>query len=150
MISCILHEEIQRLPDVEGKGKAIVTEEQAVHSLIDLSKKKKKVVHESSSITDSERTKSGTEATAPKVDKEQGEVASTTVTLGVGISVHTENQAGSDPGQGHEALAGSNLEPMQEDSGLGKERVALAGPNPKHMDEDFYATAYPKVHENLK
>ncbi|GJR36157.1 hypothetical protein Tco_1211841 [Tanacetum coccineum] len=72
------------------------------------------------------------------------------VTSGVGISVRTENQAGSDPGQGHEALAGSNLEPMQEDSGPGKEHVALAGPNPKHMDEDFYATAYPKVHENLK
>ncbi|GJV12926.1 hypothetical protein Tco_1354467 [Tanacetum coccineum] len=52
--------------------------------------------------------------------------------------------AGSDPGQGHEALAGSNLEPMQEDSDPGKEHVALAGPNPKHMDEDFYATAYPK------
>ncbi|GKD25210.1 hypothetical protein Tco_1231424, partial [Tanacetum coccineum] len=33
-------EEIQRLPGVEGKGKAIVTEEQAAHSLIDLSKKK--------------------------------------------------------------------------------------------------------------
>ncbi|GJS66250.1 hypothetical protein Tco_0680814 [Tanacetum coccineum] len=109
-----------------------------------------KVVHESSSTTDSERTESGTEATAPKVDKEQGEVASTTVTSGVGISVRTENQAGSDPGQGHEALAGSNLEPMQEDSGPGKEHVALAGPNPEHMDEDFYATAYPKVHENLK
>ncbi|GJZ95659.1 hypothetical protein Tco_0667993 [Tanacetum coccineum] len=122
-------EEIQRLPDVKGKGKAIVTEEQAAHSLIDLSKKKsttdqfilqrrdqaphdsttgpssqpqydtsEKVVHESSSTTNSERTKSGTEATAPKVEKEQGKVASTTVTSGVGISVHTENQVGSDPG----------------------------------------------------
>ncbi|GKA14340.1 hypothetical protein Tco_0693986, partial [Tanacetum coccineum] len=39
---------------------------------------------------------------------------------------------------------------MQEDSGPGKEHVALAGPNPEHIDEDFYATAYPKVHENLK
>ncbi|GKD62747.1 hypothetical protein Tco_1300256, partial [Tanacetum coccineum] len=57
-----------------------------------------KVVHESSSTTDSERTESETEATAPKVDKEQGEVASTTVTSGVGIYVHTENQVGSDPG----------------------------------------------------
>ncbi|GKE68602.1 hypothetical protein Tco_1526674 [Tanacetum coccineum] len=52
--------------------------------------------------------------------------------------------------QGHEALAGSNFEPMQEDSGPGKEHVALAGPNPEHMDEDFSVTAYPKVHENLK
>ncbi|GKE28923.1 hypothetical protein Tco_1444307, partial [Tanacetum coccineum] len=74
----------------------------------------------------------------------------TTVTSRVGISVHTENQDRSDPGQGHEALAGSNLEPMQEDSGPGKEHVTLAGPNPEHTDEDFYATSYPKVHENLK
>ncbi|GJX77906.1 hypothetical protein Tco_0324717 [Tanacetum coccineum] len=141
-------EEIQRLLDVEGKGKDIITEEQAAHSLIDLSKKK--MVHESSSTTDSERTENGTEATAPKVDKEQGEVASIIVTSGVGIFVRTENQAGSDPGQGHEALARLNLEPMQEDSGPRKEHVALAGPNPEHIDEDFYATAYPKVHENLK
>ncbi|GJT22549.1 putative reverse transcriptase domain-containing protein [Tanacetum coccineum] len=110
-------------------GVAIHEQEQAAHSLIDLSKKKsttdqfilqrrdqaphdsitgpssqpqddtsEKVVHESSSTTDSERTESGTEATAPKVDKEQGEVTSTTVTSGVGISIRTENQAGSDPG----------------------------------------------------
>ncbi|GKA83358.1 hypothetical protein Tco_0804953, partial [Tanacetum coccineum] len=54
-------------------------------------------VHESSSTTDSERTESETEATAPKVDKEQGEVASNIVPSGVGISVRTENQAGLDP-----------------------------------------------------
>ncbi|GKF03440.1 hypothetical protein Tco_0030363 [Tanacetum coccineum] len=89
------------VPEVVGKGKAIVTEEQVAHSLIDLSKKKsttdqfilvrrdhsqheddtsKKVVHESSSTTDSERTESGTEAAVPKGDKKQGEVASSTMT----------------------------------------------------------------------
>ncbi|GKE56403.1 hypothetical protein Tco_1495588, partial [Tanacetum coccineum] len=52
-----------------------------------------KVVHESSSTTDSERTESGTEAAAPKGDKEQGEVASSIVTSGVGIYVRTEDQA---------------------------------------------------------
>ncbi|GJY26019.1 hypothetical protein Tco_0400745 [Tanacetum coccineum] len=112
-----------------------------------------KVVHESSSTTDSERTESGTEVDAPKGDKEQGEVASSTVTSGVGISVRTEDQAGSDPGKAHEALAGPDPEPMQEDqtgSDSGKVHVSLAGPNPEHMDEEFLATAYPKVHENLK
>ncbi|GJS66254.1 hypothetical protein Tco_0680818 [Tanacetum coccineum] len=172
------------LPEVVGKGKAIVTEEQVAHSLIDLSKKKRttdqfilvrrdqaphdsttgpssqpeddtseKVVQESSSTTDSERTESETEAAAPKGDKEQGEVASSTVTSGVGISVRTEDQAGSDPGKAHEALAGPDPEPMQEDqtgSDSGKVHVSLAGPNPEHMDEEFLATAYPKVHENLK
>ncbi|GJY76020.1 hypothetical protein Tco_0481136 [Tanacetum coccineum] len=88
-----------------------------------------KVVHESSSTTDSE----GTER--------------------VSIPVCTQDQAGSDPGKAHEALAGPDPEPMQEDqtgSDSGKVHVSLAGPNPEHMDEEFLATAYPKVHENLK
>ncbi|GJS73314.1 hypothetical protein Tco_0706155 [Tanacetum coccineum] len=149
-----------KLPEVVGKGKAIVTEEQVAHSLIDLSKKKRttdqfilfrsdqaphdsttgpssqpeddtseKVIHESSSTSDSERTESETEAAAPKGDKEQGEVDSSTVTSGVSIPVSTQGQAGSDPEKAHEALA---------------------GPNPEHMDDEFLATAYPKVHENLK
>nr|GEU91789.1 hypothetical protein [Tanacetum cinerariifolium] len=40
-----------------------------------------------------------------------------------------EDQAGSNPRQGH---------------------VALAGPNPEPMHEDFIAKVYPKVHESLK
>ncbi|GJQ99346.1 hypothetical protein Tco_0522331 [Tanacetum coccineum] len=41
---------------------------------------------------------------------------------------------------------------MNEDqtgSDSGKLHVSLAGPNPEHMDDEFLATAYPKVHENL-
>ncbi|GKB27103.1 hypothetical protein Tco_0866504 [Tanacetum coccineum] len=33
---------------------------------------------------------------------------------------------------------------------LGQSHVALAGPNPEPMHEDFVATVYPKVHESLK
>ncbi|GKF79934.1 hypothetical protein Tco_0235502, partial [Tanacetum coccineum] len=72
----------------------------------------------------------------------QGEVDSSRVTSGVSIPVST-----------HEALAGPDPEPMQEDqtgSNSGKAHVSLAGPNPEHMDDEFLATAYPKVHENLK
>ncbi|GKB59723.1 retrovirus-related pol polyprotein from transposon TNT 1-94 [Tanacetum coccineum] len=100
-------------PKVVGKGKAVVTEEQVAHSLIDLSKKKtttnpfilvrrdqaphdltigpssqpeddtsEKVIHESSSTSNSERTESETEAAAPKGDKELGEVDSSTVSSG--------------------------------------------------------------------
>ncbi|GJR91484.1 hypothetical protein Tco_0215495 [Tanacetum coccineum] len=166
-----------KLHEVVGKGKAVVTEEQVAHSLIDLSKKKRttnqfilarrdqtppdsttspssqpdddtseKVVHESSSTSDSERTESETEAAAPKGDQDQGEVDSSTVTSGVSIPV-------SDPEKAHEALAGPDPEPMKEDqtgSDSGKLHVSLAGPNPEHMDDEFLATAYPKVHENLK
>ncbi|GJR65864.1 hypothetical protein Tco_0011929 [Tanacetum coccineum] len=159
------------------RRKAIVTEEQVAHSLIDLSKKKRttdqfilvrrdqtphdsttgpssqpeddtseKVIHESSSTSDSERTESETETAAPKGDKDQGEVDSSTVTSGASIPVSVPEKA-------HEALAGPDPEPMQEDqtgSNSGKLHVSLAGPNPEHMDDEFLATAYPKVHENLK
>ncbi|GKA25304.1 hypothetical protein Tco_0711413, partial [Tanacetum coccineum] len=166
-----------KLHEVVGKGKAVVTEEQLAHSLIDLSKKKRttdqfilvrrdqtphdsttgpssqpeddtseKVIHESSSTSDSERTESETEVAAPKGDKDQDEVDTSTVTSGVSIPV-------SDPEKAHEALAGPDPEPMKEDqtgSDSGKLHVSLAGPNPEHMDDEFLATAYPKVHENLK
>ncbi|GJR86644.1 hypothetical protein Tco_0210655 [Tanacetum coccineum] len=144
-------ETTSKLHEVVGKGKAVVTEEQVAHSLIDLSKKKRTtdqfiLIHESSSTSDSERTESETETAAPKGDKDQGEVDSSTVTSGVSIPV-------SDPEKAHEALAGPDPEPMKEDqtgSDSGKLHVSLAGPNPKHMDDEFLATAYPKVHENLK
>ncbi|GKA39920.1 hypothetical protein Tco_0732513 [Tanacetum coccineum] len=166
-----------KLHEVVGKGKAVVSEEQVAHSLIDMSKKKRstdqfilarrdqtppdsttgpssqpdddtsdKEIHESSSTSDSERTESETETAAPKDDKDQGEVDSSTVTSGVSIPV-------SDPEKAHEAQAGPDPEPMQEDqtgSDSGKLHVSLAGPNPEHMDDEFLATAYPKVHENLK
>ncbi|GJR86328.1 hypothetical protein Tco_0210339 [Tanacetum coccineum] len=166
-----------KLPEVVGKGKAIVTEEQVAHSLIDLSKKKRttdqfilvrrdqtphdsttgpssqpeddtseKVIHESSSTSDSERTESETEAAAPKGDKDQGKVDSSTVTAGASIPV-------SIPEKAHEALVGPDPKPMQEDqtrSNSGKLHVSLTGPNLEHMDDEFLATAYPKVYENLK
>ncbi|GJU58069.1 hypothetical protein Tco_1235835 [Tanacetum coccineum] len=117
-----------KLHEVVGKGKAVVSEEQVAHSLID------------------QRTESETETAAPKGDKDQGEIDSSTVTSGVSIPV-------SDPEKAHEALAGPDPEPMNEDqtgSDSGKLHVSLAGPNPEHMDDEFLATAYPKVHENLK
>ncbi|GJW01171.1 hypothetical protein Tco_1556422 [Tanacetum coccineum] len=170
-------ETTSKLHEVVGKGKAVVSEEQVAHSLIDMSKKKRttdqfilvrrdqtppdsttgpssqpeddtseKVIHESSSTSDSERTESETETAAPKGDKDQGEVDSSTVTSGVSIPVSVPEKA-------HEALAGPDPEPMKEDqtgSDSGKLHVSLAGPNPEHMDDEFLATAYPKVHENLK
>ncbi|GJU11250.1 retrovirus-related pol polyprotein from transposon TNT 1-94 [Tanacetum coccineum] len=105
-----------------------------------------KVVHESSSTSDSERTESDTESGTPKGDKVQGEIVSSTVTSGVSIPVSVPEKA-------HVAQAGPHPEPMQEDqtgSDSGKLHVSLAGPNPEHMDDEFIATAYPKVHENLK
>ncbi|GKB82268.1 hypothetical protein Tco_0949163 [Tanacetum coccineum] len=53
----------------------------------------KKVIHESSSTSDSERTESETEAAAPKGDKDQGEVDSSIVTSGVSIPVSDPEKA---------------------------------------------------------
>ncbi|GJY88104.1 hypothetical protein Tco_0502732 [Tanacetum coccineum] len=50
-------------------------------------------------------------------------------------------------------LQDQDPEPMKEDqtgSDSGNLHVSLAGPNSEHMDDEFLATAYPKVHENLK
>ncbi|GJV02148.1 hypothetical protein Tco_1335717 [Tanacetum coccineum] len=141
-----------KLHEVVGKGKAVVSEEQVAHSLIDMSKKKRstdqfilarrdqtppdsttgpssqpnddtsdKEIHESSSASDSERTESDTESAAPKGDKDQDEVDTSTVTSGVSIP-------GSDPVKAHEALAGPDPEPMQEDqtgSDSGKHYLCL-------------------------
>ncbi|GJZ07267.1 hypothetical protein Tco_0541060, partial [Tanacetum coccineum] len=150
-----------KLHEVVGKGKAVVTEEQVAHSLIDLSKKKRttdqfilvrrdqtppvrlklgpssqpdddtseKVIHESSSTSDSERTESETEAAAPKGDKDQGEVDSSTVTSGVSIPV-------SDPVKAHEALAGPDLAMKKYQSWdltLENYMWSLAGTNPEHF-----------------
>ncbi|GJT37462.1 hypothetical protein Tco_0937327 [Tanacetum coccineum] len=148
-----------KLHEVVGKGKAVVTD-QFILARRDQSPPdsttgpssrpdddtSEKVIHESSSTSDSERTESDTESGTPKGDKVQSEIVTSTVTSGVSIPV-------SDPEKAHEALAGPNPEPMQEDqtgSDSGKLHVSLAGPNPEHMDDEFLATAYPKVHENLK
>ncbi|GJQ95785.1 hypothetical protein Tco_0006924 [Tanacetum coccineum] len=94
-----------------------------------------KVIHESSSTSDSERTESETETAAPKGDKDQGEVDSSTVTSGVSIPV-------SDPEKAHEALAGPDPEPMKEDqtgSDSGKLHKVISAfyVSMKNLDDTF-------------
>ncbi|GKA08306.1 hypothetical protein Tco_0687637 [Tanacetum coccineum] len=136
-----------KLQEVVGKGKAVVTEEQVLIPVTLSSEEKNYRSCLSSSTSDSERTESDTESGTPKGDKVQGEIVSSTVTSGVSIPVSVPEKA-------HVAQAGPHPEPMQEDqtgSDTGKLTCGLlAGPNPKHMDDEFLATAYPKVHENLK
>nr|GEX08027.1 hypothetical protein [Tanacetum cinerariifolium] len=58
--------------------------------------------------SDSKRTKRRKEAEVQRVDKEEGKEALTTTTLEDKIGDSVEDQAGSDPGKDHEALAGSD------------------------------------------
>ncbi|GKD58079.1 hypothetical protein Tco_1295588 [Tanacetum coccineum] len=108
-------DEAQQEPEPQGEGD---------DPALELAKKLSLDAHQEKG----EGEESGTEATAPKVDKEQGEVASTTVTSGVGISVRTENQA----------------------KGYCNRRASRTLTNRSVEEEKYYRSKVPKVHENLK
>ncbi|GKF09160.1 hypothetical protein Tco_0043384, partial [Tanacetum coccineum] len=78
---------------------------------------------------DTEKSNSEGDTEILNVNEERDENVSNTVALEERTVELDEGQAGSNPGQSH---------------------VALAGPNPEPMHEDFIATVYPKVHESLK
>ncbi|GJT92514.1 hypothetical protein Tco_1081359 [Tanacetum coccineum] len=158
----------QRLLVVEGKGKGIAIDEQAVQSLLELQRPKKK------SITDQyifQRRTSVTQdastgpSAQPRDDTSANVVcdtsspadAETDVSNTVALEERTvkldEGQTGSDPGKTHESRPLPEHELMEEDQARSKpvqSHVALAGPNPEPMHEDFIATIYPKFHESLK
>ncbi|GJY64034.1 hypothetical protein Tco_0465494 [Tanacetum coccineum] len=82
------------------------------------------------------------------IGEEKGKDVSNTVALEERIVELDEGQAGSDPGNTLESRP-----PPDEDqagSNPGPSHVALSGPNPEPMYEDFIATVYPKVYESLK
>ncbi|GKC30380.1 hypothetical protein Tco_1037674 [Tanacetum coccineum] len=104
----------QSLPIVEGKGKGIATDEQVAQSLLELQQLK---------------------------GKKKSEDVSNTVALEERTAELNEGQAGSDPGNTLE----SRPQP-DEDQAISNPRpshVALAGPNPEPMHEDFIATNPP-------
>ncbi|GJT59365.1 retrovirus-related pol polyprotein from transposon TNT 1-94 [Tanacetum coccineum] len=85
-----------KMPEVVRQGKGPLRDQAPHYSTTGPSSQPEdetsvKVIHESSSTSDSEQTESETEAAAPKDDQEQ------------------------DPEKAHEALAGPDPEPMQED-----------------------------------
>ncbi|GJS36476.1 hypothetical protein Tco_0534858 [Tanacetum coccineum] len=159
------------------KWKAVVTEEQVAHSLVNLSKKKRttdqfvfarrdqtppdsttgpssqpeddtseKVVHESSSTSDSERTESDTESGTPKGDKVQGEIVSTTITSGVSIPL-------SNPEKAQRHRLDHDPEPKCKRTDWidsGKLHVSWLDQTLSTWMMTSFATSYPKDHENLK
>ncbi|GJU15370.1 hypothetical protein Tco_1143336 [Tanacetum coccineum] len=159
-------EAIRPLPMVEGKVKAITTEEQAAQSLLALHTPK------SRSITDQfifqRRTPSTEEAstrpsTQPQDDASTNIVrdSSSPVNAETGASTDKTNsrgnteilqigeeqgQAGSDPGKTPESQPLPERVLIEEDQDRpdpGLSHVALAGPDPELMHDDFVATVYP-------
>ncbi|GJZ44736.1 hypothetical protein Tco_0592332 [Tanacetum coccineum] len=163
---------LQPLPEVPGKGKEKVGEEQAAQVLLHLQTTKKKspteqyifqrhtpvpsepAGHEESSSLYAELGLYGS-------DTESDEEMPSVVRSGA----QDEGQAGPDPGKLDEGQAGPNPDDVAESQPLPTPSV-LAGPNlehsvveitdpssqppPEHMDEGFTAAAYPDVQENLK
>nr|GEZ99903.1 hypothetical protein [Tanacetum cinerariifolium] len=125
-------EAIQPLPVVEGKGKAIVTEKQAAHSLLALHTPKRR------STTDkfifqrrtlaieagaaSEKNNSGGDTEILQINEEQGKDVDEQVVM-------NEDQAGPHPKESRGALAGPDLEPTH---------------------DEFMADLYLKIQESLK
>ncbi|GKD51548.1 hypothetical protein Tco_1280524, partial [Tanacetum coccineum] len=163
---------LQPVPEVPGKGKEKVGEEQAAQVLLNLQTPKKK--------SSAEQYIFQRRSQLPTVTAGREESSSLYAELGLSGS-DTESdeeipsvgrsgtqdggQAGSDPGTPNEGHAGSNHNDVAESLPLPTPSV-LAGPNlahsdveltnpssqpqPEHMDEGFTATAYPDVQENLK
>ncbi|GJR69373.1 hypothetical protein Tco_0015438 [Tanacetum coccineum] len=149
----------RKLPEVEGKGKGIATDELAAQYLLDLHKPKRR------STTDQfifQRRTLATleESTGPSAqpqDDTSTNIARDTsspadVETGADTNI-TTSQAGSDPGKTPESRPSPQQDLMEEDqtgSDPGKSHVALARPNSKPMHDNFVATVYPRIHESLK
>ncbi|GJW76487.1 hypothetical protein Tco_0138169 [Tanacetum coccineum] len=162
----------QSLPEVQGKGKEKVGEEQAAQVLLNLQNPKKKSHanqfifqrhtpaptkpsgHEESSslytelgLTDSE-TESDDDV-SPEINPEAQDEGQ----VGPNPGKQVKGQAGSDPGDDVESQPQSshvvhtrpNLEHMDFEA-----TNASTQQDPEQMDEGFIANAYPKVQENLK
>ncbi|GJZ15090.1 hypothetical protein Tco_0550767, partial [Tanacetum coccineum] len=156
----------RKLPDVEGNGKGIVTDEQYVQSLLDLQKPKEQsikdqyifqrrtLVTHDASIGPSTQPQDDTFVNVIlNVVEEQGEEVSNTVALEETTIELDEGQARSDLGKTSESQAPPEIELMKEDlagSNPKQRHMAQAGQNPEPMHEDFNATVYHVVHENLK
>nr|GFA02356.1 hypothetical protein [Tanacetum cinerariifolium] len=164
----------QPLPEVPGKGKAKVSEEQVAHDLLSLQK------HKKTSPADqyifqrrvSEPTASSFHDAGPDSN------AQTEGQTGSDVGAQAEGQAGSNPDETSEGQAGSNPDETPEDQagpdpGNTEARVQStsspvvhAGSDLEHMDSDvanvslqpsteqlyegFTATIYPNIQENLK
>ncbi|GKD54096.1 hypothetical protein Tco_1287483 [Tanacetum coccineum] len=134
---------IRKLPEVEGKGKGIISDEQDAStgpSTQPQDDTSANVVHDTPSPVDAE-TGADTEKSNSKMNTEI-------------LYVEEEHgQAGSDPGKTPESRPPPERVLMEEDhagSNLGQSHVVQAGPNPEPMHEDFVAIVYPQVHESLK
>ncbi|GJZ85523.1 hypothetical protein Tco_0650862 [Tanacetum coccineum] len=139
-------EAIRPLFVVEGKGKVIVTKEQAAQSLLTLHTPKRR------STTDQFILQRRT-STTEEIAEELGEDVTNQVNLEEKTTELDQDPAGSDPGESLESQPQPEQVHMDEDRAgpdLEISHVALAGPDPEPTYDEFMADLYPKVQESLK
>nr|GEU78695.1 hypothetical protein CTI12_AA067210 [Tanacetum cinerariifolium] len=152
---------IQPLPDVQGKGKEKVINEQAAHDLLTLLNPKNK--RHVDQFIFQRRTPMLTEASghaeSPSLNVElpltNSETESDNVTSKIDTRDPDEGQAGTNPGYQHKGQTGPN--PGVEDEGQAGSNpgdAAESQPQSSHMihagPNQFTTTAYPNVQKNLK
>nr|GEW63121.1 hypothetical protein [Tanacetum cinerariifolium] len=145
-ISKLVAEATRPLYVVNGKGKAIAMEEQATQSLLVLHTPKMRSSTDQFIIQ--RRTSATEEASTGPYTQPQDDTSANIV-----CESPSPTNAKTDPGKTLESRPLPDDDKMDEDqagSDPGKSHVALAGPNPKLMHNDFVATVYPKLHESLK
>ncbi|GJY11882.1 hypothetical protein Tco_0381191, partial [Tanacetum coccineum] len=162
---------IQSLPEVQGKGKEKVAEEQAAHDLLTLQTPKPKnpadqLIFQRHTLIPTEPSK---HTDSPSLDAKLALTDNETeleeeVTV-IEVVDQDEGQDGPNPGEQDEGQAGSNPGDAVE-SQPQPSHVFHVGPNlehmdlettdastqqkPEQMDKEFTTTAYPNVQENLK
>nr|GEX67859.1 hypothetical protein [Tanacetum cinerariifolium] len=153
----------QPLPEVPGKGKAKVTEEEVSHDLLSLLKHKK-TSHADQYIFRrrvSEPTGSSghDESLYDLLGQSDSEEESKKVVLGANEGGQDEGQAGPDPAGPDPGNAGAKVQYIPSPvvhAGSDREHMDLdiadvsPQPSTEQLDEGFTATAYPKVQESLK
>ncbi|GJX85226.1 E-beta-farnesene synthase [Tanacetum coccineum] len=161
----------QPLPEVQGKGKEKVSDEQVSLDLLTLQTPKKR--SPADQYIFQRRTSTQTEPTGhdessslyAELGLTDSETDSDEEVPGIDAGVQDEGQAGPNPGEQDEGQAGPNPDDAAA-SQPPSSHVVLAGPdlehmnleasdtslqpNPEQMDEEFTTTAYPNVQENLK
>ncbi|GJZ01996.1 hypothetical protein Tco_0519957 [Tanacetum coccineum] len=158
-------EAIRPLPVVEGKGKAIVTEEQAAQSLLALhtpnrrSTTDKFILQRQTSATEevstgpSAQPQDDTSANIVRDSPSPADAETRAESDKTNSGELDQDQAGSDPGESLESRPQPEQVHMDEDQAgpdPGISRVALAGPDPEPTHDEFMADLYPKVQESLK
>ncbi|GJW22458.1 hypothetical protein Tco_0033080 [Tanacetum coccineum] len=138
----------QPLPEVQGKGKKKVSDEQVALDLLTLQTPKKK--SPADQFIFQRRT------STPTRDHSMSRIVAGVQDEGQAGPNHGEQDEGkarpnpddvaaSQPPSSHFVLAGPDLEHMN----LEASNTSIQ-PNPEQMDEEFTTTAYPNVQENLK